>query len=129
MATELSVLGWSVVLGLVHIGLAAAAATRERGLAWNVSARDGASKPLGGVAARLARAQANFLETFPLFAALVLGVVVAGKADAQTLLGAQVYLWSRVVYLPLYAAGVPYLRTLAFGGAVWGMLVLLRALL
>ena len=129
MTTELSVLGWSVVLGLVHIGLAAAAATHERGLAWNVSARDGSSKPLGGVASRLARAQANFLETFPLFAALVLGVVAAGASDAQTLLGAQVYLAARVVYLPLYAAGVPYLRTVAFGAAVWGMLVLLRALI
>lgn len=129
MTSELSVLAWSVVLGLVHIGVAAAAVTHQRGLAWNVSARDGAAAPLDGVAARLTRAQANFFETFPLFAALVLGVVVAGKADAQTLLGAQVYLCARIVYLPLYAFGIPYVRTLAFGAAVWGMLVLLRALL
>jgi uncharacterized MAPEG superfamily protein len=129
MTSELSVLAWSVVLGLVHIGVAAAAVTHQRGLAWNVSARDGTAAPLAGVAARLARAQANFFETFPLFAALVLGVVVAGKADAQTLLGAQVYLWARVAYLPLYAFGIPYVRTIAFGVAVWGLPVLLRALL
>ncbi len=129
MANELSVLAWSVVLGLVHVFAAAAAVTHVRGLAWNVSARDGASAPLTGIPARLARAQANFFETFPLFAALVLAVVVGGHADAQTLFGAQLYLGARVVYLPLYAAGIPYLRSLAFGVALVGLVMLLRALL
>lgn len=129
MANELSLLAWSVVLGLVHIFTAAAAVTHQRGLAWNVSARDGTAAPLTGVAARLVRAQANFFETFPLFAVLVLAVVVGGHADGQTLLGAQLYLGARVVYLPLYAAGIPYLRSLAFGVAIVGLVMLLRALL
>lgn len=128
MAIELQMLAWSVVLGLVQIGLAASMMTYQRGLAWNASARDGEAPPLTGVAARLERAQKNFLETFPLFATLVLAVLAADRSSADTILATQVYLAARVIYVPLYAAGIPYLRTVAFGFSVWGLLTLLRAL-
>lgn len=129
MAVELQMLAWSVVLGLVQIGLASSLMTYQRGIAWNASARDGEPKALTGVAARLERAQKNFLETFPLFAALVLAVVVADRSSADTILATQVYLGARIIYVPLYAAGVPYLRTVAFGFSVWALLTLLGALL
>lgn len=129
MPIELQMLAWSVVLGLVQIGLAASMMTYQRGLAWNASARDGQAPPLSGVTARLERAQKNFLETFPFFAALVLAVVVADRSSDATVLATQVYLAARVIYVPLYAFGVPYLRTIAFGFSVWGLLKLLGALL
>ncbi|WP_440222682.1 MAPEG family protein [Dokdonella sp. MW10] len=129
MRPELTWLAWSIVLGLVHVAATVAVKTHERGLGWNVGARDGTPPPPGRLAARLERAQANFLETFPFFAALVLAVVAADRADATTTLAAQVYVWARVAYLPLYAAGVPYLRTLVFGVSVWGLLQLLYPLL
>lgn len=128
MTIELQMLAWAVVLGFVQLTLASALMTRQRGLAWNASARDGEARPLTGVAARADRAMRNFLETFPFFAAAVLAVVAAGRADAATALGAQLYLWARVGYVPLYLAGVPYLRSLVWTVSVLGILRILWAL-
>ncbi len=128
MTIELTMLAWSVALGLVHVLLAAALATRQRGLKWNAGNRDGEVKPLTGVAARAERASRNFLETFMFFAAAVLAVVLAHRNTAHTALGAQVYFWARVAYGPVYAAGIPYLRTLIWIAAFWGFLQVLEAL-
>lgn len=128
MTIELTMLAWSVALGLVHVLLAAALATRQRGLKWNAGNRDGEVKPLTGVAARAERASRNFLETFMFFAAAVLAVVLAHRNTAHTALGAQVYFWARVAYWPVYAAGIPYLRTLIWIAAFWGFLQVLEAL-
>lgn len=129
MPNELTWLGWAVVLGLVHVLVAAALGTWQRGLLWNVGNRDGEAKPLTGWAARAQRANRNFLETFPFFAAALLAVVLAQKSDASSLLGAQIYVWARVAYLPIYIAGIPYLRTLVWAASFWGILQLLETLL
>ena len=128
MTPELTYLAWSVLLGLVYVFLAAALATAQRGAAWNVGNRDGVLKPLSGPAARAHRANRNFLETFPFFAAAVLAVVLARTNNAHTALGAQLYFWGRVVYLPLYVIGIPYLRTLAWAVSLWGLLQVLWGL-
>lgn len=128
MEIELQMLAWSVVLGLVQIALAAMGSMGQRSPAWAASARDQPGAPLTGVAGRLDRARANFLETFALFAALVLAVVAAGKQDATSALGAQLYFWARLVYVPVYAAGIPYLRTLVWAASIVGIVMLLVAL-
>ncbi|KRG39339.1 hypothetical protein ARC78_14795 [Stenotrophomonas pictorum JCM 9942] len=129
MDIEIRALGWAVVLGILQMLLAATASTSQRGLKWNVSARDGRAPPLTGAAARLQRAWANFLETFPLFAAAVLAVVLLHRQNPSTALGAQLYLWARVLYVPLYAAGIPYLRSLVWGVAMAGIGMLVWPLL
>jgi uncharacterized MAPEG superfamily protein len=128
MSMELKMLAWSIVLGLVQIALAATLTTGQRGFAWGVGARDGTPAPVSPVAARLNRASANFLETFPLFAAAVLAVVAAGAASERTALGAQMYFWARVAYLPAYASGAPYVRTLAWAVSIVGLVYLILAL-
>lgn len=67
-------------------------------------------------------------ETFPFFAAAVLAVVLTQRASPETALGAQVYFWARLAYVPLYAAGVPYARTLVWAASIWGLLQVLWAL-
>ena len=129
MPIELKMLAWSVALGLVHVLLGAALITRQRGLGWNVGARDATLPPPTGVAARVDRALRNFLETFPFFAAAALAVVVLERGDATTALGAQCYFWARLAYVPVYAAGIPYLRTVIWGVSLWGLLQLLWTLL
>ena len=126
---EIRMLAWAVVLGLIQLFAAAALMTRQRGMQWNASARDGVPTPLTGVAGRLERAQRNFLETFPFFAAAVLAVALTGRGDAMTAFGAQLYLWARVVYVPIYAAGIPYIRSLVWGASVAGLLMVLSGLL
>lgn len=129
MAIELQMLAWAGVLGLVQVMLASAAITRERGTRWNASARDGQAPPPGLLAGRLQRAQANFLETFAVFAAAAIAVVVAGRQDSSTALAVQLYFWARLAYVPLYAAGIPYVRSLAWVVSLVGILMLLWALL
>lgn len=129
MPVELKMLAWAVVLGLVQLMLAASFSTAQRGAKWNASARDGEVQPLQGVAARLDRAWRNYMETFPFFAALALAIVVSERTSADTALGAQLYLWSRVIYVPIYAAGIPYLRTLVWVVSIFGLLQLLWGVL
>lgn len=129
MNTELSLLAWAMLLGFAHIFAASTVVTRERGIKWNASARDAPNVPLSPLAGRLQRAQANFFETFPFFAAAAIAVVVAGRSTESTVLAAQVYFWARVVYLPLYAMGVPYVRSLVWVLSIVAVLSLVFALL
>lgn len=129
MTTELTVLAWTLVLALVQIFLASTLRTKETGLGYNVGARDTAAPPPGRLTARAQRAQANLFETLPLFAGAVLIAHVANIHSSQTVLACWLYLGARVVYVPLYLLGVPVLRTLVFGVSVWGLIILLKALL
>ena len=126
---ELQMLGYSVLLGLVHILLAAHAASMQRGYRWAAGSRDEPLPALTGIAGRLTRAQSNFLETFAFFATLAIAVVVSGRSGPLSIWGAGLYLSGRIVYLPLYAAGIPYVRSLAWNVAAIGILLLLVALL
>ena len=128
MGTELQMLAWVIALGLLHLMLDAAMKTSERGLAWNASARDGQPEPLGKVAGRVNRAWANFLETFPLFAAAVLAAVATERTGESTALGAQLYVWARLAYIPAYAAGIPYLRSAIWAVSLAGIVMVLAAL-
>jgi uncharacterized MAPEG superfamily protein len=128
MTIELTLLALSVGLGFVHIVLASHSASLQRGYRWTASSRDEPVEPLHGAAGRLDRALGNFLETFPLFAAVVLAADASGRHDALTEWGAQLYFWGRVAYLPVYAAGVPLVRSLAWNVATMGILLSLVAL-
>ncbi|HEX6375896.1 MAG TPA: MAPEG family protein [Allosphingosinicella sp.] len=126
MTDELTALAWGCVLAFVHIFAAVRVKTRQYGTKWNMGARDEALPPPQPVVGRLARAQANFFETFPIFAAAVLIVAVAGLGDRWTAIGAWLWLGARTVYLPLYAMGVPVVRTLFFLVSVAGIALVLR---
>ena len=128
LTIEMQMRAWAVVRGLAQMLVAATFATQQRGLKWNAGARDGSPAPLAGVAGRLDRAFRNFMETFPFFAAAVLAVAATGRADAGTALGAQLYFWARLAYVPAYAAGIPYLRSLIWVVSLWGLLKVLWAL-
>lgn len=129
MTVELTMLTLSVVLGVVQIVAASHAASLQRGYRWTASPRDEEAPPLRGVAGRLERALRNFSETFPLFAAVVLAAEVTGTHDALTRLGAQLYFWARVAYVPLYSAGVPVARSLVWNVATISILLFVAALL
>jgi len=51
------------------------------------------------------------LENLVLFAALVLVAQIAGKTDAMTALGAHLFFWARLIYVPVYLIGIPWART------------------
>src|SRR5215475_9445597 len=95
LSLELHVLCLSIVLGIVHIVLASHSASLQRGYRWTASARDEPLPPLTRAAGRLARALANFLETFPFFLALVVVVHFSGAYGGLSKWGALLYLAGR----------------------------------
>jgi len=128
MSLELKILALSVVLGLVQILLSAHSASLQVGYRWTATARE-ARPSLTGVAGRLERALRNFLETFPLFAAAILLVQVTGRNGRLSAIGAELYLAARVIYVPVYVAAVPLVRSLVWNVATVGIILVLLSLL
>jgi uncharacterized MAPEG superfamily protein len=124
-------LGIAVLLGFVQLAWAAIAARRQQGLAWARGPRD-EERPITGVAARLDRAFKNYMETFPLFAVAVIANMLqdtksAGEASLVWW-GAVLYVAARIIYVPLYASGVPSIRSLVWFVSVIGLLIVTAAL-
>jgi uncharacterized MAPEG superfamily protein len=129
MPIELKILALGALLLFIHIFIATRFKTAQYGRKWNVSARDEELPEPNRVSGRLIRAQANFEETFPIAIVALLGVVLAGKTSQWTELGGWIWLGARVVYLPLYWAGVPVIRTIVWTIALIGIAIVIWPLL
>jgi uncharacterized MAPEG superfamily protein len=130
MTTLLLLVAYMTVLTWVSIMAAAFLRNREwtlDGMKFGLSNRDNPPEPtpLGGRAVRTA---ANTIENFVLFAALALTAHAAGRGDEATL-GAQLFFWARLVYLPGYWAGVTYMRSAIWGVGIAGLAMMLFAIL
>lgn len=126
--TEIIVLGWSVVLLLVQIALQAATAA-DLGPQYLFSPRDEGRQTASLVSRRLKRALDNLLESYPAFIALALALAVTGKAGGIGATGAWLYLAARVVYVALYAMGVPVVRTFVWAASIVGLVLMLVRLM
>ena len=120
MKPELTLLTCAVVLTLVQAVIAVTGALLQVGLPMLAGNREGMPE-ITGWGGRAARAHRNMLENLVLFAALVLVAVAAGRTNATTLLGAQIFVWARLVYAMVYIAGIPWLRTATWGVSVVGL--------
>jgi uncharacterized MAPEG superfamily protein len=127
MPVEITILFLAAILLLVHVFAAANAKTKQYGVEWNMGARDESLPPLGDKAGRLVRAQENFQETLPIAIIALLGAVVAGRTGEWTAIGGWVWIGARVVYLPVYAMGIPKLRTVIFLLSLLGLGLVLGA--
>ena len=123
MSIELKMLLFTVGLFFVQLVAQVVAEVLQHGMAYAVSARDEWKNPTG-FASRIERAYFNLLETMPAFAALVLVVLYTGNANSNTALGAQLFFWGRVVYVPAYLSGIPYVRTLVWTVSMIGLLLI-----
>ncbi|PZU09569.1 MAPEG family protein [Sphingomonas sp.] len=129
MRIEMTLLGATILLALVQIMLTAQARTQQYGTKWNMGARDAEMPPLNALAGRLLRAQHNLFETLPLFIGALLGAAYANRLGTLTEIGASLYFGGRVLYVPLYAAGIPVVRSLVWMASVLGLVLILWALL
>ena len=127
VAPELLLLACAAIIGLVQLMWAASAARGQQGLKWGMGPRD-EPKVLTGVAGRLERAHRNFMETFPIFAAAVVVAYLGSKLSPLTLWGSGLYVVARAVYAPVYAAGVSGLRSLVWGVALVGIVMVIAAI-
>lgn len=102
--------------------------TQMLGLPTMVGDREGFPEAKGWMG-RAKRAHLNLVENLAPFAALVLIAHVAGKADASTALGAQLFFWARVVHAAVYIAGVAWVRTAAYAVSVAGLALIFIAVI
>ncbi|MBB4065218.1 MAPEG family protein [Gellertiella hungarica] len=113
MTQELNVLLLSVVLAFVYLMVHGSLLRRQIGYGQENANRDNDPEP-GLMAGRGIRAFRNFLETYPLFLALVLATSLSGHSGFLTQWGAWLWLIARALYLPAYIFGLGYGRS-----AIW----------
>ncbi len=127
-SVELQAAYCAIALGIVQMVLATLPSVGVRGLPWAAGPRDEAGAPLGKFGGRLERAYKNFLETFPMFLGAVLVAHALGKSTPNSALGAEIYLWARLLYVPAYVVGIPFVRTLVWAASFVGILMVLSAI-
>jgi uncharacterized MAPEG superfamily protein len=120
MTPDLKMLVWATALTLVQAIIAAFGVMLQVGVMPLVGNRENLP-PIEGWAGRAQRAHRNMLENFMLFSALVLVAQVSGKASATTALGAALFFWARLIYVPVYMVGIPHLRTVVWLVSVVGL--------
>ncbi|NNK15617.1 MAG: MAPEG family protein [Sulfitobacter sp.] len=124
--TELQILAAYGILVLITILLQVLGSMQTLSMGYLMSARD-EPRAVGKMTGRIKRALDNSVTAMALFAPAILLLVVQDKTDAYSLLAANVFLVARIIYLPVYALGVPAIRTLAWlaGFAATAILYLL----
>jgi len=120
---------WSVVLLVAHIFMQAQFSTHELGSKWNAGPRDDRRKPKGALAGRAERASHNFRESYPAFVGLALALAVAAPGSAWGHAGALLWFLARIVYIPLYLAGIPYIRSLVWVFSMAGLAIMFLSVL
>jgi len=123
-SAEIAVLGWSIVLLFIQVVLPSLAA-KDLSYAYLAGARDDERRTSSVTSRRLRRALHNLLETYPAFVALALGLAVTGQTGGLGALGAWLWLAARVVYVPLYAAGIPLIRSIVWFASMAGLAMML----
>ncbi len=129
MPIEIRILALGALLLFIHIFVAIRFKTAQYGRKWNVGARDEALPPANEMTGRTTRAQANFAETFPIAIVALIGVVIAHRTSQWTAIGGWTWLAARAAYLPLYAAGVPLVRTIVYTISLIGLAMVIKPLL
>ena len=81
--------------------------------------------PFAGRAERTAR---NTLENFVLFAVIALVAHAAGRTGARLDTGAELFFWSRLVFIPVYYVGIVYLRTAVWTIGIVGLAMMVKTL-
>ncbi len=128
MSLELTYLVWSVALTFVQVLIAVSLASLAVPLPKLMGNRED-MPDLKGVAGRATRAHLNMMENLPLFIALVLVAQIASRTNDMTHWGVLLFFWGRVAHAIIYLAGIPGLRTLAWGVSVVGMVLIFLQLL
>lgn len=127
MSVELTMLAYAVALLLVLILIQGAAGARAQGGMVMAGSRDNL-KPPSVWEARTKRVVDNHREGLILFAPLVLIAAVQNISTPMTVLGAQLFFYSRVVHALLYLFGVPFVRPLAWLVGIAGTILIFLTL-
>ena len=125
LPTEIVMLGVSVVLLLVQLFLQSIPATLEFGGEYRAGPRDETKALRGVLAGRADRAFRNLMETFPVFVALALALVVTGRNGGLGATAAEVWVVARILYVPLYLIQIPFARSLVWFVSIFALVAML----
>lgn len=128
MTTELTMLTYATGLLVALVIFQAVAGVRSMGAIPLAGHRDNLPSPTG-FHARMLRVVDNHREGLIMFAPLVLIAAVANIHNGSTVLGAQLFFWSRLVHAILYVTGIPLVRPLFWAVGVVGTVMVLFAIL
>ncbi|WP_297109665.1 MAPEG family protein [uncultured Devosia sp.] len=123
MSVELTLLIWSTALAFAYLGVQLTLYRIDYGLEHANSQRDH-ERPPNKWTVRGQRALSNFLETYGVFIALAVATELAGRSDALTQWGGQVWFWARWVYLPAYFIDIPQMRSLIWTISFLGLVLM-----
>ncbi|HWA00809.1 MAG TPA: MAPEG family protein [Caulobacterales bacterium] len=127
MSTELNLLTYSVALLFVLIMIQALAGVFKNGSKVMAGNRD--SLPPDSVwMARTKRVVANHIENLAVFAPIVLVAALARISNQWTVLGAQLFFYSRLAHAIIYLAGWPWIRAVAWTVGLVGIVLIFLAL-
>lgn len=127
MTIELTMLAYSVALLVVVIAIQAVAGIIAQGLPVMAGSRDNLGEP-SQFQSRSKRVAENHKEGLLLFAPLVLIASAVGITTEWTVLGAQLFFYSRIAHAVIYLAGWPWIRALVWLIGMVGTLMILFAL-
>jgi uncharacterized MAPEG superfamily protein len=124
IVAELAVINWALI---VTASLLKSRAWTAKGLLAAMGNREH-DVDCSGLPARTERAAKNMLENMVLFSALALAASAGGVADPHVELGARIFYWARLVYIPIYMIGIPVARTAVWAISVVGMGMIFAAI-
>ena len=128
MKPEMMLLLWALALAFAQALIAVQGAMMQAGLPMLAGNRENMPE-IAGWAGRAARAHRNMLESLVLFVPLILIAVIARKTNNMTELGAQLFLWARLICALVYLVGIPWLRTGVWAVSIVGLILIFLQLL
>ena len=120
---ELSLLIWTAALTILQMLVSALGSISQIGLTTLAGNRDNLTETTGW-ASRAQRAHRNMLESIAVFAILVMSAHHLNISNDMTVLGAQLFFWGRVAFSVIYIAGIPWVRTAAWGVSLVGLILI-----
>ena len=123
MSSELTILGLYGILIIAVILVETVLALGQYGAGYLATPRD-EHRPQAGLAGRATRTVMNCTIGMALFAPAILILSAKDAFTATTLFLAQTFLVARVIYVIVYIAGIPWIRTLAFVVSLLATLIL-----
>lgn len=127
LTVELTMLALSVALLFVLILIQSSAGAMAQGAETMAGNRDNMGPPTAWQA-RTKRLVDNHREGLALFAPLVLIAALTGVSTPMTVLGAQLFFFSRVAHAIIYLAGWPWVRPIAWLVGIAGTVMIFLAL-
>lgn len=119
MTPELTYLAYAIAMFFIIVLVQGYAGIANNGPMAMANARDDL-KPPTKFQARMKRLTDNYRENLWFFAPLVLVAAIAGISNQWTLLGAQIFLFSRIAHAIWYAFGLPFIRPLFWAAGIVG---------